>query len=243
PDNVRMSVYSENLISGLAMNMIGPAGTRLPQLILSAVVVIVGSFILAGAVNTAIIGSNGVLNRVAEDGVMPDWFLKPHPRFGTTSRILSLVLILQLFTILVSGGDMIVLGEAYAFGVIWSFVFVALAMVVLRFKEPTPRQFKVPLNIRIGTIEVPILLTVIFLILLVSALLNFFTKEVATIGGLTFTGLLLITFITSEHFHKVRLRGKKHEHLEQFNKQTADEISPAGLGLTKAYRKLVAIRS
>ncbi len=79
--------------------------------------------------------------------------------------------------------------------------------------------------------------------MLVCALLNFFTKEVATIGGLTFTGLLLITFIASEHFHKVRLRGKKHEHLEQFNRQMTDEISPAGLGLTKHFRKLVAIRS
>ena len=31
--------------------------------------VLVGVLILSGAVNTAIIGSNGVLNRVAEDGV------------------------------------------------------------------------------------------------------------------------------------------------------------------------------
>ena len=30
---------------------------------------------------------------------------------------------------------MFVLGEAYAFGVVWSFVFKALAMVVLRFKD------------------------------------------------------------------------------------------------------------
>lgn len=240
PDEVRMKDYSANLIGGLARYVLGPPTVKLA---LEAFVVVVGFLILAGAVNTAIIGSNGVLNRVAEDGVMPDWFLKPHPRFGTTSRILSLVLILQLFVILVSGGDMIVLGEAYAFGVIWSFVFVALAMVVLRFKDRSPREFKVPLNIRIGTVEFPILLTGIFLVLLVCALLNFFTKEVATIGGVTFTSLLLITFVISEHFHKVRLRGKKHEHLEQFNRQTADEISPAGLALTKPYRKLVAIRS
>src|SRR5437899_5783462 len=157
--------------------------------------------------------------------------------------MLWLVFGLQLFTIVASQGDVIALGEAYAFGVVWSFVFVALAMVVLRFKDRSPREFKVPLNIRIGTIEFPILLSAIFLVLLVSALLNFFTKEVATIGGVTFTGLLLITFVTSEHFHKVRLRGKKHEHLEQFNEQTTEEISPAGLALKKPYRKLVAIRS
>jgi len=240
PDEVRMKDFSANLIGGLARNVLGPPSIKLA---LEAFVVVVGFLILAGAVNTAIIGSNGVLNRVAEDGVLPDWFLKPHPRYGTTSRVLSLVLILQLFTILVSGGDMVILGETYAFGVVWSFVFVAMAMVVLRFKDKSPREFKVPVNIRIGTVEFPILLSAIFLILLVSALLNFFTKEVATIGGLTFTGLLLITFVTSEHFHKRRLRGKKHEHLEQFNKQTVDEISPAGLKLTKPYRKLVAIRS
>ena len=41
-------------------------------------VVIVGVLILSGAVNTSIIGANGVLNRVAEDGVLLDWFRKPH---------------------------------------------------------------------------------------------------------------------------------------------------------------------
>ncbi len=34
-------------------------------------VVVIGTFILSGAVNTAIVGSNGVLNRVSEDGVLP----------------------------------------------------------------------------------------------------------------------------------------------------------------------------
>ena len=49
-----------------------------PAWLLNALVVFVGFLILSGAVNTAIVGSNGVLNRVAEDGVLPDWFLKPH---------------------------------------------------------------------------------------------------------------------------------------------------------------------
>jgi hypothetical protein len=47
-------------------------------------VVAVGTLILSGAVNTAIVGSNGVLNRVSEDGVLSDWFRQPHPRFGTS---------------------------------------------------------------------------------------------------------------------------------------------------------------
>src|SRR5262249_6239943 len=154
---------------GLAMNVVGPPEARL---LLNGFVVVVGFLILAGAVNTAIIGSNGVLNRVAEDGVLPDWFLRPHPRYGTTYRILYLIVGLQLFTIVASRGDVIVLGEAYAFGVVWSFVFKALAMVVLRFKEPEGREFKVPLNIRVGRYEVPIGLSLIFVVLLISAVMN-----------------------------------------------------------------------
>ena len=79
------------------------------------------------------------------------------------------------------------LGEAYAFGVVWSFVFKALAMVVLRFKDRTPREFKVPLNLHVGGVEIPFGLIMLFLVLLFTALLNLLTKEVATIGGSAFT--------------------------------------------------------
>jgi nucleotide-binding universal stress UspA family protein len=239
PDEVRMRDYSDNLIGGLAMYVVGLPWMRL---LLNGFVVVVGFLILAGAVNTAIIGSNGVLNRVSEDGVLPDWFLKPHPRFGTTYRLLYLIVGLQIGVLLVSQGNMLLLGEAYAFGVVWSFVFKALAMVVLRFRDPSPREFKVPFNIRIGKVEFPIGLSLIFLVLLSTAILNFLTKEVATISGVIFTVVFLGIFMVSEHYHEKRRRGK-HEHLEQFNRQTAEDISPTGLGLRKRYRKLVAIRS
>lgn len=240
PEAERMPKYSDNLIGGLAMNVLGPIEVRL---LLNAFVVIVGFLILAGAVNTSIIGSNGVLNRVAEDGVMPDWFLKPHWRYGTTYRVLYLIVGLQLVTILASRGDVYLLGEAYAFGVVWSFVFNSLSMLVLRFKNPTPREFRVPLNIRVGRVELPVGLFLIFLILLITATLNFLTKEVATIGGVIFTGAFLATFTLSEYYHEKKRRGEKHQHLEQFSEQLTQEITPASLGLNKNYRKLVAIRS
>src|ERR1700730_9200943 len=70
PDDVRQG-FLENLIGGLAMSLEGPIFVRL---VFHAFVVVVGTLILAGAVNTAIVGSNGVLNRVSEDGVLSDWF-------------------------------------------------------------------------------------------------------------------------------------------------------------------------
>src|SRR5213594_1707395 len=164
PDDVRMSTYSDNLVGGLAMYMVGPLSVRL---VLRAFVVVVGFLILAGAVNTAIVGSNGVLNRVAEDGVLADWFRLPHRRYGTTHRIIDLVVGLQIFTIVASRGNVYALGEAYAFGVVWSFVFKALSMVILRFKDRRPRAWRVPLNLHVAGVELPIGLTLIFLVLLV----------------------------------------------------------------------------
>ena len=242
PDDVRMSRYSGNLIGGLAMNVVGPQWARL---ILNALVVVVGSLILSGAVNTAIVGSNGVLNRVSEDGVLPDWFLRPHPKYGTTSRLINLVVILQIVTILASRGDVLTLGEAYAFGVVWSFVFMSMSMLVLRFKRPEPREYEVPLNIRFGRFDIPVGMTLIFLTLAVAAISNLFTKEVATISGVAFTAGFFAVFWISEHAHRRRIGtpADHHEHLEHFNQKQADQLSVESLSLTRPYRKLVAIRS
>src|SRR5437899_6498235 len=66
PDSER-SKYFDNLISGISMFLAGPFGLKLA---FHAFVVLVGVLILSGAVNTAIIGSNGVLNRLVEDVAM-----------------------------------------------------------------------------------------------------------------------------------------------------------------------------
>jgi amino acid transporter/nucleotide-binding universal stress UspA family protein len=240
PDDVRMKDYSDDLIGGLAMFVVGPAPARL---LLHGFVVVVGFLILAGSVNTAIIGSNGVLNRVAEDGVLPDWFLRPHPRYGTTYRVLYLIAGLQLATILVSRGNVLALGEAYAFGVVWSFVFKALAMCVLRFTEPGPRPFKVPFNIRLGRFEVPIGLSLIFVVLLATAVMNFLTKETATLWGLGFTAGFMTLFVVSERRNMRTHREVKHEHLEQFNERTEGMPKPETLGLKLPFRRLVVVRT
>src|SRR5438094_82379 len=126
PDGVRQG-FLENLIGGLAMNLAGPLPIRL---IFHAFVVVVGAVILAGAVNTAIVGSNGVLNRVSEDGVLSDWFRQPHPRFGTSYRIINIIVLLQIVTIVISRGDVTFLANLNAFGVIWSFPLNCLAVLV-----------------------------------------------------------------------------------------------------------------
>jgi amino acid transporter len=220
PDNIRPQFFG-NLISGLAMSFAGPYHLRLA---FQAFVVVVGILMLAGAVNTAIVGSNGVLNRVSEDGILPDWFRHPHPRFGTSYRILNLVVGLQLLTIILSRGNIFVLGEAYAFGVMWSFAMKALAVLVLRFTEPGARGFRVPLNLKLGQTEIPVGLGLITLALFSLCLVNLFTKQVATTSGIAFTVVLFAVFTASEKIS--HQRGLVHVELDQFNTVPSEELSP-----------------
>ena len=57
------------------------------------------------------------------------------------------------------------LGEAYAFGVVWSFAMKSLSVLVLRYKQPGAREWKVPLNFHIGGKEIPVGLALITIVL------------------------------------------------------------------------------
>jgi amino acid transporter len=237
PDAARKN-FLDNLIGGLAMFLIGPLPLKL---LFHGFVVLVGTLILAGAVNTAIIGSNGVLNRVAEDGVLPDWFRHPHHKFGTTSRLINLIVILQLITIAISRGDIYVLGEAYAFGVVWSFAMKALSVLVLRYRQPGNRDWKVPLNFHIRGVEIPVGLALITLVLFSLASINVLTKKVATISGVTFTIAFFIVFELSEQYNKRRRKGAHHE-TEKFNVDARSDLSSDAVHVRPG-NILVAVRN
>ncbi|HKW33293.1 MAG TPA: APC family permease [Candidatus Acidoferrum sp.] len=224
PDDVRQG-FLQNLIGGLAMNLEGPF---LARLIFHGFVVIVGVLILAGAVNTAIVGSNGVLNRVSEDGVLSDWFRQPHPTFGTSYRIINIIVLLQIATIVISRGDVTFLANLYAFGVIWSFTMNGLAVLVLRYTHPGEREFQVPFNPRIGGVQIPLGLIVITSTLFLIAVVNLFTKPVATMAGGVFSILLFFVFTISER-HRKRM-GAAHVEMDQFNLESESELTPEAVG-------------
>ena len=236
PDGVRHD-YFANLISGLAMSVVGPYTLRL---VFQGFVVVVGALILSGAVNTAIVGANGVLNRMVEDGVLTTWFKKPQRRFGTSYRVINLIVGLQIFTIVASRGNVYLLASLYAFGVIWSFSFMSLAVLVLRYTSPENRAWKVPGNIHIKGVEVPVGLGVISLILFATAIVNLFTKELATIAGVTFSLVFFVILTISE-------KKTAHEHasgeseLEQFNIASDSELSAEAMEVRPG-NILVAVR-
>ena len=177
------------------MYVVGPLSVRLA---LRAFVVVVGFLILAGAVNTAIVGSNGVLNRVAEDGVLPDWFRHPHRRYGTTHRLDQSgrraadlhhrrqprrrvcprrgLRLRRRVELRVQGA---VDGGAALQG------------------PPAARVAGAAQPARSAAWKLPLGLILIFLVLLATALVNLLTKKVATEWGVAFTRRVL------RHLHSV----------------------------------------
>lgn len=238
PDNERIRNYLDNLIGGLAMNVVGPLPLRL---LFHGFVVVVGTIILSGAVNTAIIGSNGVLNRVAEDGVLPDWFRTPHKKFGTTARIITLIVALQIVAIVLTRGNIQLLGDAYAFGIVWSFAMKGLSVLVLRYKQPEQSEWRVPLNIRLGRREVPLGLALITLVLFALAIVNLFTKKVATVWGFGFTVCIFTVFVLSERYNRRRMAGQRTD-LEKFRLVTHEVLSQDAIS-ARPGNVLVAMRN
>src|SRR5258708_3780900 len=235
PDATRSS-YFDNMIGGLVMNLAGPS---LLKLGFHVFVVIVGVLILAGAVNTSLIGVNGVLNRVAEDGVLLDWFRRPHRKYGTTYRILNMMALLQIATIVASRGDVFLLGEAYAFGVVWSFALKSLGVLVLRYQRHD-QEYKMGWNIHIAGREITIALGSTTLVLFLVAIANLFSKKIATVYGVSFTIVLYSLFLISE-----KVNAKKHQagktELEKFNLDHQSQIS-SGTVHAHAGCVLVAVR-
>jgi hypothetical protein len=236
PDTVRPNFFA-NLIGGIAMYLVGPMPLKL---LFHGFVVLVGVLILAGAQNTSIVGANGVLNRVAEDGVLTEWFQKPQYKYGTTYRIINLIVGMQLLTIILSGGNVYSLAALYAFGVIWSFTMKSLAVLVLRFTEPGNREWKVPGNLHIGKTEIPIGLAAIFVVLFLTAVVNLFTKSEATVAGLIFSGAFFVIFTLSER-HVIKERHGKPEQLDQFRVYGNQELGSGAMGVRPG-NILVAVR-
>jgi len=236
PDKVRPD-YFANLIGGIAMYLAGPESLKL---LFHGFVVLVGVLILAGAQNTSIVGANGVLNRVAEDGVLTSWFQKPHNRYGTSYRIINLIVGMQLLVIVLSLGNVYVLAALYAFGVIWSFAMKSIAVLVLRFTEPGNRAWKVPGNLHIGKTEIPVGLILISAVLLITAVVNLFTKYEATIAGLIFSAVFFTIFTVSER-HVAKERHGKPEQLDQFRVYGNQELGSGAMGVRPG-NILVAVR-
>ena len=156
--------------------------------------------------------------------MLTPWFRKPHNKYGTSYRSINLIAILQCVTIVLSRGNVYLLAALYAFGVIWSFSFMSLAVLVLRFKKPEHREWKVPGNIHIAGIEFPIGVALITLVLFATAFANLFTKQLATMAGVSFSVVFFFVLTISEKMNAAQ-HAKDESELEQFRVNAQEELT------------------
>jgi hypothetical protein len=117
----------------------------------------------------------------------------------------------------------------------------ALSVLVLRFKRPEARAWKVPFNITVGGKEWPVGLAFITATLFILAIINVLTKELATIAGVSFTLAFFIVFYFSERYHAKR-EVADNAHLEKFRLDENEEVSRDRLAVRPG-NILVAVRN
>jgi hypothetical protein len=159
--------------------------------------------------------------------------------------MINMVAVTQIVIIVLSRGDIYLLGEAYAFGVLWSLVFKTLSMIILRFKPDLPREWMFPVNIKVGKVHFPVGMCVSFVFLLTAALTNLMTKKVATVSGVAFTIVFFTLFQVSEHMNrkKSRLYAQDEEAEEKPNLRREADIAAILPELTKSRKILVPVRN
>ncbi|HSB47555.1 MAG TPA: APC family permease [Candidatus Bilamarchaeum sp.] len=124
--------------------------------ILVPIVAFAGFAICLVSANTGIIGVSRVTYSMSHRGFITRRFKWVHHLFGTPWVSIIVFSIIAIY--LASFGDMFFLGELYAFGALTAYMISNLSLIRLRFTEPTlARPFKMPLNLRLGRAEVPVL--------------------------------------------------------------------------------------
>jgi nucleotide-binding universal stress UspA family protein len=116
----------ERLISELAM-ISGGFGTKL-SVVLSA------SSLLLFAANTAIIGAYHIFLALSNAGFLPHVISLRSRKFHSPHIAISIATIVPITVILATQGELALLGEMYAFGLLGAFVFSSLSLDVIRWR-------------------------------------------------------------------------------------------------------------
>jgi nucleotide-binding universal stress UspA family protein len=141
-------------------------------------VVCTASVLLMFAANTAIIGGYHVFLALARQGFLPSFITARNRRFATPHYAILIATVVPVTVVLATAGELRILGEMYAFGLLGAFVLSSVGLDVLRWRE----------NQRGVWFWIGLLTTAM---VLVSWCVNLVTKPLATFfgGGLTAFGM------------------------------------------------------
>jgi len=123
--------------------------------LLSVWVGILAGTILLIATNAGMLGMSRLAYSLGRHGQLPPLFSRIHAKRGTPAA--AIILFSSVAALLIVPGRLDVLAGVYSFGAMLAFSFAHLSIIVLRVREPDmPRPFKIPFNIRVRGVDIPI---------------------------------------------------------------------------------------
>jgi nucleotide-binding universal stress UspA family protein len=173
PDHIK-ATQNERFISELGL-IVGGLGVKLA-------VVLTASTLLLFASNTAIIGSYHVFLALARQGFLPKILELRNRAFNTPHIAVVIATSVPILLILATRGEMALLGDMYAFGLLGAFVFSSLSLDAIRWRLGR-RDFR----FWIGVLTT--------LMIMVAWGVNLFEKRLATTFGGAVTLIGMITAI------------------------------------------------
>jgi amino acid transporter/nucleotide-binding universal stress UspA family protein len=164
------NVATERFISELGQ-VVGGTTTKVA-------VVMTATTLLLFAANTAIIGGYHVFLALAHQGFLPKPLLSRNRTFGTPHVAIAVTTIVPVCVVTATRGQMVLLGDMYAFGLLGAFVLSSFGLDVIRWQL---RRRGV--NFYVGILT--------SLMVFVAWCVNLFAKPLATLfgGGVTVVGM------------------------------------------------------
>ncbi|HWO41757.1 MAG TPA: APC family permease [Candidatus Eisenbacteria bacterium] len=173
---------SERFISELGL-LVGGIGLKLA-------VVFTASTLLLFAANTAIIGCYHVFLALVKGEFLPKIIAVRSPTFNTPHIAIAIATIVPAAVIIMTGGELRMLGDMYAFGLLGAFVFSSLSLDVIRWSVGR-RNF----GFWIGVCTTAIVLLAWAVNLVEKPLATYFGGLVTGIGMLTAVGVRRAWFL------------------------------------------------
>ncbi|VVC04598.1 Amino acid permease [Candidatus Bilamarchaeum dharawalense] len=138
-------------------NPLVPVTQALPfSQIITPIIAFAGFIICFVSANTGIIGASRVVYSMSSSGLVSRRISWIHPKYCTPWW--TVIIFSTIAMVLAFFGDMIFLGELYAFGALTAYTVTNLSLIQLRFAEPNmERPFKIPFNLKINGRDIPLI--------------------------------------------------------------------------------------
>lgn len=164
----------------LSGEFISELGAQYGGKLLKIAVVLTASVLLLFASNTAIIGAYHVFIALSRQYFLPNVVQTYNTRFGTPHWSILAAALPPIIIVIATQGNLNLLGELYAFGLLGAFALSSIGLDVVRFKEK-----KVDFMFYVGVFT--------SVLVVVAWVTNLYSKQLATMfgGGITIIGMII----------------------------------------------------